>query len=197
MASGIGGGVVVDGEVYRGRASNTIEIGHVSMNSDGASCACGNRGCLEALAGPSAIVAQALRDPALATRVPLSGTEDETLADFQRLARASLAGDRAAQALIVASAHQIGLAAVTLVNLFDLDTIVLAGSAFSSAGPHYREQVARALGEYALSRELSPAKALLSANVEASAAVGGALWVLRSSATGAPGRLALPMLRTP
>jgi predicted NBD/HSP70 family sugar kinase len=197
MASGIGGGVVVDGEVYRGRASNTIEIGHVSMNSDGASCACGNRGCLEALAGPSAIVAQALRDPALATRVPLSGKEDETLADFQQLACASLAGDRAAQALIAASAHQIGLAAVTLVNLFDLDTIVLAGSAFSSAGPHYREQVARALSEYALSRELSPAKALLSANVETSAAVGGALWVLRSSATGAPGRLSLPMLRTP
>jgi predicted NBD/HSP70 family sugar kinase len=190
MASGIGGGVVVDGEVYRGRASNTIEIGHVSMDPAGVPCACGNRGCLEAMAGPSAIVAQAVRNQDLVARLSLHGGLDETLADFEHLARAALRGDDDAHALLAESAHQLGQAAVTLVNLFDLDTIVLAGSAFSTAGPQYRDQVARALSQYSLSRELSPARALLSANTATAAAVGGALRVLRSSPT-ARGRLPL------
>lgn len=193
VASGIGGGVVVDGEVYRGRASNTIEIGHVSTHSEGDLCVCGNRGCIEATAGPSAVVANAFRDKDLVARLSLRGGADETLADFERLARASLRGDSDAHALLAESAHQLGLAAVTLVNLFDLDTIVLAGPAFSTAGPQYRDQIARALSEHALSRELSPAKALLSANVVTAAAVGGALWVLRSSAAGARDRLALQL----
>jgi predicted NBD/HSP70 family sugar kinase len=185
MASGIGGGVVVDGEVYRGRASNTVEIGHVTLDAEGDSCVCGNRGCLEVTAGPAAIVARAMRNDGLVARLGLrGGTADDSLTDFELIAAASRQGDAEAHALVAASARQIGLAAVTLVNLFDLDTIVLAGPAFSTAGPQYRDQVSEALSKHALSRKLSPAKALLSANVASAAAVGGALSVLRSSAVG-------------
>src|SRR4051794_13133118 len=187
MASGIGGGVVVDGEVYRGRASNTVEIGHVSLGDDQKPCVCGNHGCLEVLAGPAAVLARALQEPGLGAELCLDGGADQTLADFDRLARASLRGDGRARALLDDSGRQLARAAVTLVNLFDLDTVVLAGSAFSVAGPQYREHVARALSRHALCRDLSPAQALLSANAATAAAVGGALSVLRASATG-PGR---------
>jgi predicted NBD/HSP70 family sugar kinase len=196
MGSGIGGGVVVDGDVYRGRASNTIEIGHITLDQGGAPCVCGNRGCVEVTAGPAAVVAQAMRDRNLAERWSLSGSLDETLVDFERLARASARGDQDAHALLESSAQYLALAAVTLVNLFDLDTIVLAGPAFSTAGPQYRDHVARALSEHALSRELSPAKSLLSANVATAAAVGGALSVLRSSSPGERSRSAAPPPRS-
>ncbi|HWU59161.1 MAG TPA: ROK family transcriptional regulator, partial [Microbacteriaceae bacterium] len=56
MASGIGGGVVVEGEPYRGSSGNGIEIGHVSLDVDGPPCSCGNRGCLENFAGPTAVI---------------------------------------------------------------------------------------------------------------------------------------------
>jgi predicted NBD/HSP70 family sugar kinase len=194
MASGIGGGVVVDGEVYRGRASNTIEIGHVALGSGGVPCVCGNRGCLEVMAGPSAVVARARQDEDLTARLSLRGSPDQTLTDFERLARASLGGDAGARALLDESGRQLGRAAVALVNLFDLDTVVLAGSAFAVAGPQYCDHVARALSRHALCRELTPARALLSANAATAAAVGGALSVLRSSATGARGRFAGPRL---
>jgi predicted NBD/HSP70 family sugar kinase len=183
MASGLGGGVVVDGQAYRGRSANTVEIGHVTLDAAGEPCICGNRGCLQATAGPEAVVARARQDPSLTRRLALSGGPDQTLIDFERLARAAQQGDAAAHALLADSAHQLGWAAVTLVNLFDLDTVVLAGPAFSIAGPQYREHLDLALTEHALSRELSPARALLSANVVTAAAVGGALSVLRWATT--------------
>lgn len=195
MASGIGGGVVVDGGVYRGRASNTVEIGHITLDAAGDPCVCGNRGCVEVTAGPLAVVTAALRDPDLANRLQLSGSADETPVDFERLARASRRGDGGAQALLAKSAQDLGLAAVTLVNLFDLDTVVLAGPAFSTAGPQYRDHVARALEDHALSRQLSPPRTLLSANIATAAAVGGALSVLRSTANGERAR-ATPAARS-
>jgi predicted NBD/HSP70 family sugar kinase len=186
MASGIGGGVIVDGEIYRGRASNTVEIGHVSLNGGRTPCVCGGRGCTQAEAGPEAVVARARDDRALAARLEIAGTPDRTLADFHRIARAWRTGDAAATDLLEASAARIGQAAVALVNLFDLDTVVLAGPAFTVAGPIYRDRIAAALERHALSRTLSRPNVLVSSNPGTAAAIGGALHVLRTLPIAAP-----------
>ncbi|MCD0445336.1 ROK family transcriptional regulator [Glycomyces sp. A-F 0318] len=186
MASGIGGGVIVDGEVYRGRASNAVEIGHVALAGGRAPCVCGGSGCAQAEAGPQAVVAKALADAGLAERLAVRGEPDGTLADFDRIARAWRAGDRDAAAMLERSARWIGRAAVTLVNLFDLDTVVLAGPAFTVTGTLYREHVAAELERRALSRALRRPQVLVSSNVDSAAAVGGALHVLRTMRIGAP-----------
>lgn len=180
MASGIGGGVIVDGESYRGRASNAVEIGHVALSEGREPCVCGNRGCAQAEAGPRAVVDQVLADGDLAERLGVRGAHDTTLVDFERVARAWRGGDEAAGALLERSARWIGQAAVTLVNLFDLDTIVLAGPAFVTAGPLYRRHIAAELELRALSRTLSRPEVLISTNVDTAAAIGGALHVLRT-----------------
>ncbi|MFB9662507.1 ROK family transcriptional regulator [Glycomyces mayteni] len=185
MASGIGGGVIVDGEVYRGRASNAVEIGHVALAGGATPCVCGGAGCAQAEAAPQAVVARALGDPALAARFGLTGARDGALADFDRIARAWRAGDADAAAMLERSARWIGQAAVTLVNLFDLDTVVLAGPAFTVAGSLYRDRVAAELERLALSRALSRPKVLVSADTGSAAALGGALHVLRAM-QGAP-----------
>ncbi|MFG3340954.1 ROK family protein [Glycomyces sp. NPDC048151] len=186
MGSGIGGGVIVDGESYRGRASNAVEIGHIALGDT--PCFCGNRGCAQAEAGPRTVVEQALADPGLAARLGIGGDPDDTLADFERLARAWRTGDRDAAALLERSARWIGRAAVTLVNLFDLDTVVLAGPAFATAGPLYRRHVAAELERHALVRTLSRPEVRLSANAATAAATGGALHVLRAWAGRANGQ---------
>lgn len=180
MASGIGGGVIVDGESYRGRASNAVEIGHVALNGGSARCVCGNRGCAQAEAGPRAVVERALARGDLAERFGLRGEPDGALADFERIARAWHRGDRDAAGLLERSARWLGQAAVTLVNLFDLDTVVLAGPAFITAGPLYREHVAAELERRALSRALRRPRVRISADVDTAAAIGGALHVLRT-----------------
>ncbi|THV23616.1 ROK family transcriptional regulator [Glycomyces paridis] len=188
MGSGIGGGVVVEGEVYRGRASNAVEIGHVALNGGEAPCVCGNRGCAQAEAGPEAVVAKVLADPDLAERLGVRGAPDGTLADFERIARAWRAGDPEATGLLERSARWIGQAAVALVNLFDLDTVVLAGPAFVISGQLYREHVAAELERSALSRVLRRPSVLVSSNVDIAAATGGALHVLRTLPMSSPGR---------
>jgi predicted NBD/HSP70 family sugar kinase len=180
MATGIGGGVIAESEVYRGRTANPVEIGHVPVDPVGPACACGSRGCVEVLAGPGAVVHRALDDPALAARLGLDGGLDAQLADFQRVARAAVTGDRAALALVDDSARRLGTAAVTLMNLFDLDTVVLAGPGFGVAGPLYVERAQEAVEAGALARLLRPVHVRLSRDVRVSAAVGGALVVLRS-----------------
>ena len=180
MATGIGGGVIAEAEVYRGRTANPVEVGHIPVDPAGPPCACGNRGCVEVLAGPGAVVRSAFDDPALAARLGLDGGLDAQLADFQRIARAAVAGDAAALALVDASARRLGTAAVTLMNLFDLDTVVLAGPAFGVAGPLYVERAQQVVDAGALARLLRPVRVRLSRDVRVSAAVGGALVVLRS-----------------
>lgn len=181
MASGIGGGVVVDGEPYRGRASNAVEIGHVALNGSTKECVCGNVGCAQAEAGPRAVIEEVLEDPPLAARLGIRGDVDDTLADFERVARAWRTGDPEATAVLARSARWIGRAAVTMVNLFDLDTLVLAGPAFVTAGPLYLEWVDAALQAHALSRSLSSPRVFVSSNVDTAAAIGGALHVLRTT----------------
>jgi predicted NBD/HSP70 family sugar kinase len=186
MATGVGGGVIAGSEVYRGGTANPVEIGHVPVDPSGPVCACGNRGCVEVLAGPAAVVGAALGDAALADRLGLTGGGDAVLADFQRVARAAVAGDAACAALLAASARHLGTAAVTLMNLFDLDTVVLAGPAFGVAGPLYVAGVQEVVDAGALARLLRPVRVRLSRDVRVSAAVGGALVVLRSP-LGRPG----------
>jgi predicted NBD/HSP70 family sugar kinase len=58
VGSGIGLGIVIDGEVHRGARGGAGEFGHVCVDPDGPLCGCGNRGCLEALVGDAGLVAR-------------------------------------------------------------------------------------------------------------------------------------------
>jgi len=180
MSTGVGGAVVVDGVPYRGRSSNAVEIDHVVVNPGGAVCLCGTRGCVGAEAQPLAVSALAFERPGLAARLDLRGTDDEGLADFERLARAARGGDAEATELLAASADYLGLAVVTMFNLFDIDTLVLTGPAFRTAGPMYRTRIEELVRERAAGRDLSQPQILISADVEQAAPMGGALQVLRT-----------------
>lgn len=182
IASGLGGGVIVNREVYRGGGSNTVELGHISLDASGPLCECGNRGCVETRYGTAAIVSRALADPCFSARFNLTGRTGDTLADFERLAKAAVDGDTFARSLLDDAARGLGQAAVTLVNLFDLNTVVLAGPALAVAGPILVEGISDVLNQSAFSRELRPVSVVLSSHGSLAAAIGGSLQVLRTPA---------------
>jgi predicted NBD/HSP70 family sugar kinase len=183
MASGIGGGVVVAGDVYRGSSSNSVELGHISLDVNGDECPCGNRGCLENYAGPAALIRQAVATGGLGKRLGLRSDEDDVLTDFARLAAAATGGDRDARRLVQESARYIGSAAVTLTTLFDLDRIVLAGPSFAAAGSIYQSIIQREVERRSFARRAHPTQVVLSASGSDAAAIGGAILVLRSQLT--------------
>lgn len=183
MATGIGGGVVVAGEVYRGSSSNSVEIGHISIDVNGDQCPCGNIGCLENYAGPTALVRQAMATPGLAQRLALDPASADFLTEFARIAAAANAGDPAARSLVEQSARYIGCAAVTMASLFDVDTIVLAGPSFAVAGSIYQTVIQQEVDRRTFIKRAHPVRVVPSVNGSDAAAIGGAVLVLQSELT--------------
>ena len=129
VGTGIGCGLVVRGRVYTGSRGVAGELGHVTLDEDGPLCECGNRGCLETLAGAPAIVAEALDHRAhLDGALPHGSGEGEAGAvDISDVVRAAQAGDSASRAAITHAGERLGIALAGVVNLVNPSLIVLDG----------------------------------------------------------------------
>jgi predicted NBD/HSP70 family sugar kinase len=116
---GVGAGIIIDGELYRGSRGFAGELGHMTVRPDGAPCACGARGCLETVAGLEAIRARAGMER------PEAAGEYETA---ELLAQRAAAQDQAAIDAIDEAAEALGIALASAINLLDLEALVLGGS---------------------------------------------------------------------
>jgi glucokinase len=152
IGTGIGGGLLLDGRLYRGSRGAGAELGHMVIEADGPPCQgnCPNRGCLEALASGTAIAregreaAAAAPDSALG-RVLASGDE----LDGRAVTDAALAGDETARGVLELIGRRIGVGLSSLANAFDPDVIVIGGGAIAAGDllvePARDELAARAL----------------------------------------------------
>jgi predicted NBD/HSP70 family sugar kinase len=114
VAAGVGAGLVVDGRLFRGASGAAGEIGHTTQANSGPVCRCGNRGCLEQLAGAPALLAQMA-----AAGVELDGVES--------LLRLAADGHAGARRVLSDAGEHLGLAVANLVALVDADRVVVGG----------------------------------------------------------------------
>lgn len=133
VGNGVGAGLVADGVIVRGRAGGAGDLGHVPVREDGPLCQCGNRGCLEAIIGQSALVTDA-------RSIRLLG-EDEGIDELRELADA---GNNEAGEIFAHAGHQLGRALAGAVNLLDPDVVVLSGEGVEAWG-HWATSFERAL----------------------------------------------------
>lgn len=182
LANGIGAGIVIDGELYGGTSSNAGEIGHISLDPDGPECSCGSRGCLERVAAPQYLVAAAIADGALATRLELVGGRDTIRADFEKIAQAAAIGDDGAVRLIGGAAEWLAQAVVGLANTLDSKEIILAGPALELVGDIYAATIREALERRFFLRPVHEVSVRLSGLGLDGAALGAAISVLRAEA---------------
>lgn len=122
LGIGVGAAIIADGRLYRGTRGSAGEWGHTPIVVDGDPCRCGSRGCLEAYVGETAILR---RWDAAAHDRPASELEDT--ARLEALF-AAIDHDPVAKAVSADIARYLGAGLATLVNLFNPDRIVLAGS---------------------------------------------------------------------
>jgi glucokinase len=130
LGTGIGGGVVIDGEVFRGSTGAGAELGHIVIDKDGPPCQgnCPNRGCVETFASGTAIArdgrAAAEEEPDSALgRALAAGHEIEG----RTVTEAALDGDAAAVRVIVNAGRHLGVALATLANIFEPQVFVIGG----------------------------------------------------------------------
>jgi glucokinase len=152
IGTGIGGGVIVDGQIYRGSKGSAAELGHVVIDLNGPPCQgnCPNHGCVEVLASGTALglegraVAEAHPDSALGQAL---GT-GETI-DGRRVTDAAFDGDQAAIDALATIGRHLGVALSSLANIFAPDVIVIGGGV-SRAGELLIGPARQEMGERAL-----------------------------------------------
>lgn len=113
--SGIGGGVYLMGNLYRGAGGLAGEIGHMKIVPGGRPCGCGGRGCFEAY----------VSEPAIRLRLAEKG---RTLADAEVIARAAAMGDPVVLTVLAEAGEHLGFALGNLINIFNPGRIVLGGN---------------------------------------------------------------------
>lgn len=123
LATGIGSGHVVRGQIYRGSTGVAGEIGHLAIDPNGGPCLCGLRGCLATFVGAAALVARARALLADHPESVLAGTEPTILS----IEDAALAGDPLALALVREAAEYLGIAVAGLLNLMNPAMVILGG----------------------------------------------------------------------
>ena len=182
MGTGVGAGIVLDGNAYRGSSGNAGEVGHMSLDLAGPVCWCGARGCVEALAGPAAVVTAARADPAVRQGAGLDALRPgaSIAVEFAAVARASRSGVVGAREILERSAQHISLAAHAITNLLDVRMLVLTGSAFAAASHIYVPVVRDLLATTSFARASRPVDVRLSRAADTAGAIGGAALVLQS-----------------
>ncbi|GAA0134985.1 xylose repressor [Paenibacillus sp. YSY-4.3] len=140
---GIGSGMIVGGELYRGISNFSGEVGHMTVSENGPLCRCGNRGCWETLASEKALLdraAQRWKDSSAAS-------DEEGLDRLLNLARA---GDPDALSLLEETGKHLGVGLANLVNILNPELIVI-GNRLSMAGDLLQEPMLHTLESRSLS----------------------------------------------
>lgn len=127
LGTGIGGGLVIDGRLYRGAQGLAGEIGHIVLDPAGPPCGCGARGCLEAIAGGVAFGRRARRLVESGSVPVLAEIAAGQPATAGHLAEAARRGAPAAIAEIRNGGHSIGIGLGSIVNILNPDAVTLSG----------------------------------------------------------------------
>jgi predicted NBD/HSP70 family sugar kinase len=176
VATGIGSGHLIDGEVYRGATGVAGEIGHMAIDPNGPRCVCGLRGCLTTFVGRPALV---LRARVLAEQYP-----DSALAragdSLDAIEEAALNGDRAACQLVDEAARNLGIAVSSMLNLMNPSRIVVGGH-FASLGDLLLDPLRDQIAQRALVSSVAATDVMTSDLGPRTTAVGAATMVLEAA----------------
>ncbi|MFZ5895233.1 MAG: ROK family transcriptional regulator [Myxococcota bacterium] len=147
VGTGVGAGIVIDGQVFQGHAGFSGEIGHCPVVAEGPVCSCGLRGCLEAVASGWAINRSA--EAAVARGDTTLLADPACARDARSVAEAARAGDAIAQRILADVGGYIGMGISTLVNLLDPEMVVLGGGVMSAAD-HIIEAARESMAKHTL-----------------------------------------------
>ena len=124
VSTGIGGGAIIDGKIYRGSTFNALEIGHTTVEPEGPKCNCGNIGCLEALSSGTAIGkrGQEVAD----SEVETSLKQYDKITSYEVFLEAEK-GDEEAKKIRDKALNYLGIGVANVVSIFDPEVVIIGG----------------------------------------------------------------------
>lgn len=170
VSTGVGGGAILDGNIFRGNTSNALEIGHITVNPNGPRCNCGNIGCLEAMSSGTAIGKRGRE--AVSTNVETSLRNYNEITSFEVFTEAA-AGDAVAKDIIDEALTYLGIGVANAISIFDPQMIIIGGGV-SKAGDIVFDKVREVVNKRCF-KSMAQACEILPAGLGADAGVVGAV----------------------
>jgi glucokinase len=177
IGTGIGGGLILNGQLHSGHNRTAGEIGHMVLEVGGPKCSCGNRGCFEALASRLAIfhrIQSAVKD---GQKTILADILRDDLTDLRSgdLRKAVRRKDKFVERIIEQAAEHIGIAVANLINLINPDVIVLGGGVINALEDEMMPIIIKKAKEHALSGTSKGIEIIASQLGDNAGIVGGAV----------------------
>ncbi len=175
IGTGIGGGIIIDGKIYRGSNFIAGEIGHMVIGEKGPLCGCGNKGCFEAIASRTAIVRNIINDIKKLKKKSL--LEKQIKAGERIKSKLLLSAyennDKVVVKRVNESADVVGKTLGSINNLMNFDMIVLAGGLMEAVGKYYLPIVKSSFKKTSLNESVKKTKIVLSKLADDAAIYGG------------------------
>lgn len=152
LGTGIGGGLIINGELYSGFGHTAGEVGHMVIEVDGPKCGCGNKGCYEALASRTAIFQRIKAGVKEGEKTVLTDMLGDNLDDLRSgdLRKALRKGDKFVERIIEDAAQYTGIAVANLVNILNPEVVVLGGGLMEALADDMLSIIVETAQDYAM-----------------------------------------------
>jgi len=183
VGTGIGGGLIINGELYSGFNHTAGEIGHMLIDVNGPKCGCGNKGCFEALASRTAIfqrIKAGIKDgeKTLLTEMLGDALEDLRSGDLRKAIRR---GDKFVGKVIEQTAEYIGIGVANLVNILSPEVVVLGGGVIEALADEMMTIISKTAKEHAMPGTLKGVEIIASKLGDSAGITGAAVLARRET----------------
>ncbi len=189
VGTGIGGGIIINGEPYSGFGHTAGEIGHMVLDVNGPKCGCGNKGCFEALASRTAIFQQVkagLKEGQKTLLTDMLGNELDDLRSND-LRKAIRRGDKFVDKIVEGAAEYIGIATANVINILNPEVVVLGGGVIQALESEMMSVIIETAKDYAMPGTMKGVEIVASNLGDDAGITGGAVLARRQAKLGGQG----------
>ena len=148
--TGMGGGIIINGELYTGTGFKAGEIGHMVMDPEGHLCGCGQCGCFEAFSSKKGMSAYIQQQVARGRECFLGDKIENGVFRSKYLKKAIKMKDEVALEAVDRACHYMAIASGSLINIFSPDLIVYGGGIMESCGKHFMKKIVAEVDKYCM-----------------------------------------------
>ena len=150
VGTGMGGGLILNGELYTGHQFKAAEYGHMILDPEGPLCNCGQRGCLEACSSKQGMTAYIRQQLSRGRESMMAEAVQEGVFRSKKLKKALAAGDEVAMEAVDRACHYLAIATGNMINTFSPDLVLYGGGVIEAVGEIFLEKVLKEVDRYCM-----------------------------------------------
>ena len=150
VGTGMGGGLILNGELYTGNKFKAAEYGHMILDPEGPLCNCGQRGCLEAFSSKQGMSSYIRQQVSRGRKTSMAETVTDGVFKSKALKNALAEGDQVAREAVNRACHYLAIASGNLVNTFSPDVVVYGGGVIEAVGDIFIEKILAEVDRYCM-----------------------------------------------